>query len=87
MLDQLKVSRSTLERAFRKAIGHSPKEEFRRARLKKVKDLLVDTEWPLERIAEEAGFLHTEYMMVQFKRIVGMTPSRYRELQCVRAET
>lgn len=85
VLDQLKVSRSTLERAFRKEIGHSPKEEFRRARLRRVKDLLVETEWPLERIAEEAGFLHAEYMMVQFKRIVGVTPSRYRELQSVRA--
>jgi len=85
VLDQLKVSRSTLERAFRREIGHSPKEEFRRARLKKVRDLLVETKWPLERIAEEAGFLHPEYMMVQFKRIVGMTPSRYRELQGVRA--
>jgi LacI family transcriptional regulator len=81
LLDQLKVSRSTLERAFRRELGWSPKEEFRRVRLKRVKDLLTQTDWSLERIAEEVGFLHTEYMMVQFKRMVGTTPSQWRDLQ------
>lgn len=81
LLELLKVSRSTLERAFRRELGWSPKEEFRRVRLKRVKELLIETDWPLERIAEEAGFLHPEYMMVQFKRMVGSTPSQWRDLQ------
>lgn len=81
LLERLKVSRSTLERAFRRELGRSPKEEFRRARLKRVKDLLIETDWSLERVAEEAGFVHSEYMMVQFKRMTGSTPSQWRDLQ------
>jgi LacI family transcriptional regulator len=73
------VSRSTLERRFRQFLGHSPQAELRHVRLKRVKQLLLDTDWPLERIAEAAGFTHPEYMMVQFKRVVGQTPSRWRQ--------
>ena len=74
----LSLSRSALERGFRLHLGHSPHEEIRASRLKRVKQLLKETDWPLERIAEVAGFEHPEYMMVQFKRVVGMTPTEWR---------
>ncbi len=81
---RISVSRSTLERNFRHFLGHSPQEEIRRVRLKRVKQLLIDTDWPLDRIAEAAGFEHPEYMMVQFKRMVGQTPTQWRRLHMVR---
>ena len=74
----LPVSRSALERGFRRRLGHSPHEEIRRVRLKRVKQLLAETDWPLERIAASAGYEHPEYMMVQFKRTLGMTPTEWR---------
>ncbi|MCA9840347.1 MAG: helix-turn-helix transcriptional regulator [Trueperaceae bacterium] len=79
----MKVSRSTLERGFRRYLGHSPQEEIRRIRLKRVKQLLIDTDWPLARIAELTGYEHPEYMMVQFKRQFGQTPSQWREEQSI----
>lgn len=79
VLAHSKVSRSTLERRFRAALGRSPHEEIQRTRLKRVKTLLRETDWPLARIAEDAGFDHPEYMMVQFKRETGLTPSQWRE--------
>jgi LacI family transcriptional regulator len=72
------VSRSTLERRFRAALDHSPHDEILRARLKRVKTLLKETDWTLARIAEASGFDHPEYMMVQFKRETGQTPSQWR---------
>jgi len=78
ILAVLPVSRSGLERGFRRHLGHSPHEEIRQARLKRVKQLLAETDWPLERIAASAGYDHPEYMMAQFKREIGMTPTEWR---------
>ncbi len=73
------LSRSALERGFRNFLGHSPQEEIRRVRLKKIKQLLIETNWSLAQIADATGFDSPEYMMVQFKRIVGQTPSQWRK--------
>lgn len=79
VLTRTSVSRATLERRFQNSLGHSPQEELRLVRLKRVKELLVDTNWTLARIADRAGFEHPEYMLVQFKRMVGQTPSQWRQ--------
>ena len=72
------VSRSTLERRFRAALDRSPHDEIGRARMKRVKTLLRETDWPLARIAEATGFDHPEYMMVRFKQETGRTPTEWR---------
>jgi LacI family transcriptional regulator len=72
------VSRSTLERRFRSAIGCSPHDEITRARIARVKVLLRDTNRSIRQIAEDAGFEHSEYLMVQFKRETGKTPTEWR---------
>jgi len=74
----LAVSRSILERRFRKHVGHSPQTEIRRVQIKRVKQLLVETELSLEAVARLAGYHHPEYMSVVFKRITGTTPGQYR---------
>ena len=43
-----------------------------------VKQLLTETDLPLEQIAERAGFPHVEYLSVAFRREVGVPPSRFR---------
>ena len=73
------LSRSALERGFRSCLGHSPQAEIRRVRLKRIKHLLAETDWPLARIARATGFDSADYMMVQFKRLVGQTPSQWRQ--------
>jgi LacI family transcriptional regulator len=73
------VSRSILERRFRKHVGHSPQTEIRRVQLKRVQQLLVQTDLSLEAIARLAGYLHPEYMSVVFKRVTGNTPGQYRQ--------
>src|SRR5271165_2295671 len=56
----------------------SPKQEIRRIQLERIKQLLVETDFTLETIAELAGFEHPEYMSVLFKRETGQTPGKYR---------
>ncbi|MDO8542767.1 MAG: XylR family transcriptional regulator [Opitutaceae bacterium] len=72
------VSRRDLERRFAAVFGHSPGQEVLAVQLQTVKKLLTETDWPLYRVAEKAGFRHPEYLNVAFKRQTGMTPRSYR---------
>lgn len=71
-------SRRLLEGRFRKLLGRTPHEEILRVQLQRVKQLLTETDLPLETIAERTGFAHPEYLSVVFRREVGLPPSRYR---------
>jgi LacI family transcriptional regulator len=75
---EVRCSRSVLERRFREHLGHSPQEELRAIQLRRVKELLAETDWTLPRIAEAAGFEHPEYLSVFFKRETGQTPGQFR---------
>ncbi len=78
VLDQVTLSRTSLERCFRKYLGRSPQAEIRVVQLKRVRQLLADTEFKLHRIAELTGFEHREYLSVLFKREFGQTPGEFR---------
>jgi LacI family transcriptional regulator len=78
LVDHLSVSRSWLERNFRKLLNRSPQAEIRNVQVKRCKELLRSTTLSLEKIARLAGFEHPEYMSVVFKRETGTTPGQYR---------
>lgn len=78
ILEHVPVSRSILERRFRKALDCSPQALIRRTQLKRIKQLLVDTDLPLAKISELAGFKHHEHMCTVFKRETGDSPGAYR---------
>lgn len=73
------ASRSQLEKKFRRYFGRSPQAEIRRVQIAKVKQLLIDTDFPLKRIAELTGFEHSEYMCVVFKRLTAEPPGMFRK--------
>jgi LacI family transcriptional regulator len=88
VLARVPLSRTILERRFRKYLGRSPQGEIRAVQLKRVKQLLAETDLRLERIAELAGYEHPEYLSVVFKRETGQTPGQYRrQAQPVMPET
>jgi LacI family transcriptional regulator len=78
VLQKVNMSRATLEKRFRKHLNRSPKQEIRRLQIQRIQQLLVETDFTLERIAELSGFEHPEYMSVLFKRETGQTPGKYR---------
>lgn len=78
VLERAFSSRSQLEKKFRRFIGRSPQAEIRRVQVEKIRQLLFETDFPLKKIAELAGFEHVEYMSVVFKRLTGDSPGGYR---------
>ncbi len=78
VLRQAAASRSQLEKKFRKFFGRSPQAEIRRVQVDRIKQLLIETDFPLKKIAELAGFEHVEYMSVVFKRLAQITPGEFR---------
>ncbi|HEY0946561.1 MAG TPA: DNA-binding transcriptional regulator [Opitutaceae bacterium] len=73
------ASRSQLEKKFRHHLGRSPQAEIRRVQVAKIRQLLVETDFPLKKIAELTGFEHVEYMCVVFKRLTNDAPGAYRK--------
>ncbi len=79
LINEVHVSRSLLERRFRKYVGKSPQAEIRNVQLHRIKSLLRETDYTLANIAELTGFEHPEYMSVVFKRLTSITPNQYRK--------
>ena len=73
------MARRALEARLKALLGRSPHEEIQRVQMNRVKELLSGTELSLAEIAERAGFRHTEYLSVVFKRECGATPSAFRK--------
>lgn len=70
--------RATLNAKFRKALGRSVAEEIRRARIERCRQLLSTTDWPMPRVAAEAGFSSARQLSETFHRVVGVTPLHFR---------
>ena len=78
VLEHLQVSRSTLQRSFRKHLGRTVHDAILGVRLQRVRQLLVETDLPLPAIAQRAGFAYVEYLSAVFRRATGLTPGAYR---------
>ena len=78
VLAQVPVSRSVLQRRFRKLLGRSIHGVIASVRLQSAKKLLVETDLPLAVIAKRAGFSHVEYLCAAFRQAVGLPPGIYR---------
>ena len=72
------MARRTLEARLKALLGRTPREEIARVQMNRVKELLAGTDLALAEIAGRAGFRHTEYLSVVFKRETGVTPGEYR---------
>lgn len=79
VLKEVALSRRALEKRFRAAVGRPPHMEIRRVQLERVKELLVTTDYKLERIAEIAGFSTAQYLAGLFHRVMKMTPGAWRQ--------
>jgi AraC-like DNA-binding protein len=78
---QLPITRRSLERRFRAAVGHGIHDEIVRCRLARAKRLLVGTELSLKEVATAAGFISADNLGRTFRRAEGTTPLKYRQRQ------
>jgi AraC-like DNA-binding protein len=72
------LSVSQFGHAFRHVMGQSYCSFRTRTRLAYAAQLLLTTDWPVERIAEQLGFADASHLHHAFAKIYGCTPARYR---------
>jgi len=76
--DSIAVSRRSLERRFRETIGRTILEEIQVARIERAKQLLLETKYPISKVAQLSGFGSTGYFVQFFHERVGKTPRKFR---------
>jgi len=79
MASHAAMSRRSFTRAFRDETGMSPLQWVLQQRILVARRLLEATDEPIERIPDLCGFATPAAFRSQFRRITGMSPSRYRE--------
>jgi LacI family transcriptional regulator len=72
------LSRSSLERRFRAALGRGPLAELLRERVERARHLLTSTELSVKEVARLAGFRDVRHLCVTFRNKTGTSPARYR---------
>lgn len=80
------TSRRTLEMRFQRSLHHSIRDEIQQVRLAWAKQLLVETDLPLSKVAQCAGFTNRSYLGSVFRRSTGMTLLQYRRRHRVSVE-
>ncbi|AKU94809.1 Transcriptional regulator, AraC family [Labilithrix luteola] len=73
----LALSVRTLQRRLR-AEGTSFEREVWNSRVRRAQRLMLETDLPLSRVAQDAGFVSLSRLSVVFRRIIGTTPSAWR---------
>jgi LacI family transcriptional regulator len=79
VLREIPLSRSVLQRRFRRVFGQTANDMIVQMRLRRAQDLLIGTDLPISRIAEMAGFRYQRYLGAVFRKKLGVTPFRYRQ--------
>ncbi len=72
------VSRRTLQVRFQKALGQPIRDEIQRARLTLARQMLIETDLPVWKVAQNAGFNSLSYLERVFRRATGMSLAKYR---------
>lgn len=79
ILNEVPISRRSLEIQFQHYLGRSPAEEIRRVRLEKGQELLARTDLSIGEIALACGFANSTRFGVAFRKRFGQTPLAYRK--------
>jgi AraC-like DNA-binding protein len=68
-----------IARCMKQTLGFTPMAFLHEVRIQQAKLLLLKTEWPVTRIAEQVGFRSAPYFSSCFKQSVGVPPLAYRK--------
>ncbi|MEW9702786.1 helix-turn-helix transcriptional regulator [Paenibacillus sp. SI8] len=68
-----------IARCMQKEYGCSPTEYVNKIRIQQAKLLLLQTDLPIARIAEEVGFEQPAYFATCFTKLEGISPRQYRQ--------
>lgn len=83
LVDHLGCSRRAIELRFQQQLDRSPADEIRRVQIEAAKRMLVETDLPLEDVAERSGIGSMRQLAILFKKYVHIPPSEYRQKHLV----
>lgn len=72
------LARRSLERRFTRLVGKTPHQIIAEERLRRARQLLIDTDFTLEQIATMSGFSSAAYLSVIIKQHEDCTPTEFR---------
>ena len=82
----LHISPYHLHRTFKRLVGCTPNEYIRKIRLDQTATLLVKTDWPVSKIADQVGFKNIAWFSTLFQKQYGMSPAEYRTKHALLAD-
>ncbi len=79
LADSFYLDEAYFSRLFKQKTGFSPKQYLLNVRLKRAKELLLHTEYPIKEISTATGFSDPLYFSRLFLKKEGMSPSLFRK--------
>jgi|SRR5699024_6190387 len=77
--DSIGLSQVQFTRRFKRTYNIFPSDVVRKVRLRNTTNLLLNTDFTLEEIAERCGFNNGFYLSRVFKEHMGISPSQFRQ--------
>ena len=81
VIEECQSSRATLENRFKKVLDKTIHQILHEVRLESAKDMLANTQKSIDDISVQCGLANPQYLYYLFRKEVGMTPSKYREIK------
>lgn len=80
IIHEIGISPEHFSRIFKDEMGIAPIQYVSKLRIEKAMQLLLNTNYKIEKIAVQCGFSCGNYFAKVFKVLVGISPSQYRRL-------
>lgn len=80
MAADVNMSRSYFQHIYREVFGVSCITDVINGKIEKAKEILSETTCTVAQVAAMCGYDNEEHFMRQFKKIVGVTPTKYRKM-------
>ena len=77
--EQLMLSRTIFYRKLKSIVGLTPVDFIREIRIKRAVQLIDSDEYNFSQVAYMTGFNNPKYFSKCFKKVIGITPSEYKE--------
>ena len=77
--EQLMLSRTIFYRKLKSIVGLTPVDFIREIRIKRAVQLIDSNEYNFSQVAYMTGFNDPKYFSKCFKKVIGITPSEYKE--------
>lgn len=81
LADLVNLSTSHLSRLLKEEFGEPFSQAYIRLRMLWAKQLLEETNFPINQISEELGYVEASYFVRSFKKTTGITPLHYRKIK------